>query len=590
MQSEVYREPRHGSLQLSQDGSFVYTPNEGFAGVDSFLYRARSGESISNLAAVTIRVTAGNQGPQASDDSYTLNEDGSLDVGSSSGVLHNDTDSDGDPLEVSLKTGPTNGSLVLNANGSFRYVPNAQFHGADRFVYSVSDGSTSDEAEVTIEVASVNDSPVAVNDSYSVDEDTELSIASSGILSNDTDIDGDSLVAEIDVGPEHGELTLQADGKFVYRPNANFHGTDAFSYRASDGSATSDVVVVEILVRSINDAPLANNDSFTMDEDGFLEVTSNGLLSNDSDAESDPLTVQLDAEPEHGVLTLSENGSFTYRPNENFHGTDAFSYRVFDGVAFSEIAVVEIVVQSVNDLPVASNDHYQTGEDEALTIAARGVLANDSDGDQDSLTAVLDVGPEHGSLTLNSDGSFTYVPDANYNGTDAFSYRATDGTDFSEVIAVQLDVTAINDAPVGVNDSYATDKGVRLFIAAPGVLANDTDVEGDALSAILETGPARGQLTLNSDGSFEYLPEANFRGMDSFTYRTSDGNATSPLNTVFIKVGGDNTRPIAVNDSFVASPGSTLIITPSSSILRNDTDAEGDLLTLKSIEPHAMGS
>ncbi len=180
MQSEVYRGPRHGSLELSQDGSFVYTPNEGFTGVDSFLYRARSGESISNLAAVTIRVTASNQGPQANDDSYTINEDGTLDVGSSSGVLHNDTDSDGDPLEVSLTTGPTNGSLVLNANGSFRYVPNAQFHGTDRFVYSVSDGSISEEAEVTVEVAAVNDGPVAVNDSYSVDEDTELSVATSG--------------------------------------------------------------------------------------------------------------------------------------------------------------------------------------------------------------------------------------------------------------------------------------------------------------------------------------------------------------------------------------------------------------------------
>ena len=133
---------------------------------------------------------------------------------------------------------------------------------------------------------------------------------------------------------------------------------------------------------------------------------------------------------------------------------------------------------AVNDAPVAVNDSYSTNEDTPLTVNAPGVLGNDTDVDGDSLTAVLVTGPTHGTLTLNSNGSFTYTPTANYNGPDSFTYRVSDGSALSNIATVSLTVTAVNDAPVAVNNSYSTNEDTQLTVSAPGVRGNDTDVEG----------------------------------------------------------------------------------------------------------------
>ena len=160
-------------------------------------------------------------------------------------------------------------------------------------------------------------------------------------------------------------------------------------------------------------------------------------------------------------------------------------------------------------------DSYSTAEDTALTVAAPGVLANDTDVDGDSLTAVKVSDPAHGTLTLNSDGSFVYTPAADYSGADSFTYKASDGAADSNVATVSLTVTAVNDAPVAVADSYSVLKNGTLNIAAPGVLANDTDADSDPLTAIKVTDPAHGTLTLNSNGSFNYTPTAGWSGADT---------------------------------------------------------------------------
>src|SRR5206468_185391 len=158
---------------------------------------------------------------------------------------------------------------------------------------------------------------------------------------------------------------------------------------------------------------------------------------------------------------------------------------------------------------VAVNDSYTTPEDTTLNVAAPGVLANDSDVDGDTLNAILVSQPTHGTLTFNSDGHFSYTPAANYNGPDSFTYKANDGQADSGIATVNITITAVNDAPVAVNDSYTTDEDTTLNVAAPGVLGNDSDVDGDTLSAVLVSQPAHGTLTFNSDGSFTYVPAAN---------------------------------------------------------------------------------
>src|SRR5207247_1033932 len=169
--------------------------------------------------------------------------------------------------------------------------------------------------------------------------------------------------------------------------------------------------------------------------------------------------------------------------------SDSFTYKANDGQADSIIATVSIIITGVNDAPVAVNDSYTTAEDTTLNVAAPGVLSNDSDVEGDSLSAVLVSQPTHGSLTLNGNGSFSYVPAANYNGTDSFTYKANDGQADSGIATVSINTTPFHSAPVAVNDSYTTAEDTTLDVAASGVLANDSDVDGDSLSAVLVSEP-----------------------------------------------------------------------------------------------------
>ncbi|MBP8303469.1 MAG: tandem-95 repeat protein [Phycisphaerae bacterium] len=188
--------------------------------------------------------------------------------------------------------------------------------------------------------------------------------------------------------------------------------------------------------------------------------------------------------------------------------------------------------------PAAANDAYSTNEDTALVVAAPGVLANDTDNDGDPLTAVLDTGVANGALTFNADGSFTYTPSANWSGSDSFTYHATDGKVDSLPATVTITVAAVNDAPVAANDAYSMAATTVLVVPAPGVLANDTDIEGDPLTAVLNASVLHGTLVLNADGSFTYTPTPYYAGPDTFTYHANDGSANSNVATVSITVTG----------------------------------------------------
>lgn len=289
-----------------------------------------------------------------------------------------------------------------------------------------------------------------------------------------------------------------------------------------------------------NAPPIVRHDSYAVDEDGTLLITDGllGVLGNDTDADSDPLTAVLVSGPAHGVLTLNLDGSFSYTPNANFSGTDAFVYRASDGALNSDDTTVTINVAPVNDAPAVDADGpYATAEDMPLAIgAANGVLDGDVDVDGDVLTGLLVSGTSHGSLALKADGSFVYAPNANFSGVDSFVYRASDGAKGSNDITVQILVGALNDAPTAHGESYTTSKNVPLAIAGAGLLANDLDIEGDALAAVLASGPSHGVLTLDANGGFTYTPDAGYVGSDSFTYRAHDGFAESGLATVSLTV------------------------------------------------------
>jgi len=208
----------------------------------------------------------------------------------------------------------------------------------------------------------------------------------------------------------------------------------------------------------------------------------------------------------------------------------------------SVVGTATVVVAPVNDPPTAIGDQYATDEDKALAVTGPGVLANDGD----PLTAVVVDGPAHGTLNLRPDGSFRYVPDKGFSGTDTFTYVARDPSGAESAPAtVTITVTRVDHRPVAKGDRYTTAQDTPLRVAAAGILANDTDPDGDRLSAVLVSGPAHGTLTLRANGSFRYVPDAGFAGTDSFTYRASDGSLSSRTVRVTIKVlpAGPKTTP-----------------------------------------------
>jgi hypothetical protein len=207
-------------------------------------------------------------------------------------------------------------------------------------------------ASVTITVIPVNDPPTAADDSLATDEDTSLSISAAQLLANDADVDGDPLGLAVVAAPSHGALAQNPDGSLSYAPDSNYHGVDSFTYKLNDGAADSNVATVVITINSVNDAPLAVDDQYTLDQGGSLIVdAASGVLANDSDIDGDALSATLVAAPAHGALSLDASGALTYTPAAGFSGVDSFTYTAGDGALESAAATITLVVQPVAGIP-----------------------------------------------------------------------------------------------------------------------------------------------------------------------------------------------------------------------------------------------
>ncbi len=528
----------------------------------------------------------------AVNDSYAATEDTTLNTPVATGVLANDTGMG--PFTATLVAQAGNGTVTLNTDGSFTYVPVADFAGSDSFTYTATGpGGASNTATVTLTVANTNDAPTATADSYATQRNVTLNITAPGVLANDVDVDtGDTLTAQLGVTTTNGVLTLNADGSFSYVPTAGYSGPDSFTYRAVDAAnAQSALVTVTLDVVFNNMAPVAVDDAYTVAEDTTLVIPqATGVLANDTDPELSTLSAaRISGPTPGGALTLNSNGSFSFTPPLHASGDFTFTYQASDGSLPSNTATVTITVTPVNDAPVAVNDGpYTVAEEGVLTVpVATGVLANDTDVENNVLSAVLDTAPTKGLLTLNPDGSFGYTPFANEVGADSFTYKADDG-DESPPATVSITITNVNDAPVGVNDSYSVNEDVTLTVAlvANGVLANDTDADGETLTAELVTSTSNGVLTLNTNGTFTYVPAADFNGSDSFTYRPRDALVPGNNATVSITVNAVNDPPVANDDAPIVVEDDFLDI----AVMANDTDIDGVALTIQSFTQPANGT
>ncbi len=562
---ESVTQPPNGSVQ-SSGTDVTYTPDPNVHGVDTFTYTITDGDGAQSTAEVTVVVVAVNDPPVAEDDSDATDEDVPVTID----VLDNDSDSDGDSLSVQSIVQPTNGTVVNNGV-DVTYTPDPGFHGSDSFAYTVSDGNGgSATATVTVTIASVNDPPLAQDDSDATDEDVPVTI---DVLGNDSDPDGDTLSVQSVTQPANGTVANNGPD-VIYTPDPDFHGSDSFTYTVSDGNGGTATATVSVAVATVNDAPIAVDDSDTTDEDTPITID---VLDNDSDPDGDGLSVQSVTQPANGPV--ANNGSdVVYTPDPGFHGSDAFTYIVSDGNGGTDTATVNVTVESVNDPPLAQDDSDATDEDVPVTI---DVLANDSDPDGDVLSVQSVTQPANGTVVSNG-VDVTYTPDSGFNGTDTFTYVVSDGNGGTDTATVSIAVATVNDPPIAVDDTDTTDEDAPVTI---DVLDNDSDPDGDGLSVQSVTQPAHGSV-INNGIDVTYVPDPGFDGTDTFTYTVSDGNGGSATATAVVEVAAVNDPPAAQDDSGASSENVPITI----DVLGNDSDPDGDSLSVQSTTQPANGS
>ena len=540
--------PTHGSVSLNPDGTFTYTPAAGFSGSDSFTYKVCDTKGLCDQATVTILVNAVNKPPVANPDTESTPEDTAVTFN----VAINDSDPE-DSLNLSSISvvdgqGPQNGVLVNKNDGTFTYTPNADFSGSDGFTYKICDAQgLCSIAAVAINVIPVNDPPVAQDDSAITNEDQAVTI---NVATNDSDIDNNLDISSTKVldNPSNGTAVSNGEGTFTYTPNANFNGTDSFTYQICDTDGSCDSATVTVTVNPVNDAPVANNDGATTLEDAPVTFP---VLNNDGDLDADALSISDFTQPAHGMVVKNTDGSFTYTPAADYDGDDSFSYTVCDPSGLCDTANVSIAVGAVNDPPVAKSDNLSLNEDSTATVNA---VSNDTDVDGNLApnSATIVSGPSHGTVVNNGDGTFVYTPNANYNGTDSFTYQVCDAYGECSTATVSINVVPVNDAPEASNDGYSTTQGTMLTSTTAGttgtVLDNDTDPDGDPLTVASGSSSANGgSVTMNSNGTFSYQPSPAFAGYDTFTYTISDGNGGTDTAIVTIEVEAKNNRSISVD-------------------------------------------
>ncbi|MHA7586557.1 Ig-like domain-containing protein [Vibrio harveyi] len=415
--------------------------------------------------------------------------------------------------------------------------------------------------------------PVAEDDSVLTDEDASVSI---DVLANDQDADSDSLSIESATVPaEQGTVEI-IDGKLIFTPAEDFNGEATVTYVVTDGALT-DEATVTVTVNPINDAPVAVNDTVTTDEDTAVTID---VLANDSDPENDTLTITAASVPtEQGTVAIVD-GKLVFTPAENFNGDATISYTISDG-QLTDDATVAVTVNPVNDAPVAVNDAVSTDEDTAVTI---DVLTNDSDLENDQLTITNASVPAEQGTVMIVDGKLVFTPAENFNGDATISYTISDGQ-LTDDATVAVTVNPVNDAPVAVDDTVATDEDTAVTI---DVLANDRDPENDQLTITNASVPAEQGTVTIVDGKLVFTPAENFNGDATISYTISDGQLTNDA-TVAVTVNPVNDAPtidVTAVDSVTEDAVSTDTVV--ATLVVADTDTPAVQLTVQ-LENNADG-
>ena len=520
---------------------------------------------VSVIGTVNVTVNSQNDPPFAANDSATTDEDTPVQID----VLANDTDADGDALSINTATVESGGGSVAVSGGVLDFTPAANSNAPVTLSYTVSDGELSDVGSVSVSITPINDAPVATADSATTSEDTLVII---DVLANDTDVDGDALIisnASVDSGG--GSVVIEG-GALEYRPAADFVGTAILQYEVSDGEL-SDTGRVTVTVSEQNDPPVASDDSATTAEDTVVQID---VLANDSDADGDVLSISSAIVVSGGGTVVVSADFLEFTPAADSTDAVALSYTVSDGVATAS-ASVTVTITPVNDAPDAVADSAETNEDIAVQI---DVLANDTDVDGDALSiSSVRVVSGGGSVEIVA-GALEYTPAENSTDGATLSYVVSDG-ELSDTGSVSISVTPVNDPPAAADDNAITDEDTPVSI---DVLANDRDVDGDALSISSASVVTGGGSVVVTAGLLEFTPATNSADPVTLTYTVSDG-ALSDTGRVSVSITAVNDAPIANNDSATTDEDTLAVI----DVLANDSDVDGDALSISNASVVAGG-
>ncbi|MBH0087471.1 Ig-like domain-containing protein [Pseudoalteromonas sp. NSLLW218] len=562
--------PTHGQLLLAIDGSFSYVPDANFNGVDQFQYQAIDALGATSTATVTLIINSEPDNPVAQNDAYQFSKNKLFEVTTQNGLLVNDFNIEAGDLSVNTTAINTtqNGELTLKVDGSFTYQPDLGFIGVDSFTYSISNeqGLTA-TAQVTLSESGVNTFPEANDDQYTLGEDSSASLLD--VLANDTDADGDTITIS-NIQNIVGEATIVA-GKIQFTPPANFSGEIVLTYTITDGYSVGNEGIndrtasVTITVTPVNDAPIANADSVTMNEDGPAVLVN--VLANDSDIDGDTLAITA-ATADIGSASVVDN-KIQYTPVANTNGTAIISYTISDGSGGTATTNLTITILPINDTPIANADSATIDEDAAPILI--NVLANDSDVDGDSLM-ISAVSADTGSVSVISN-QIQYTPETNSNGLATVTYTVSDSSGGTSTTTLTITITPVNDAPVANADlaTMAEDAAPILI----NVLANDSDVDGDSLT-ISAASADIGTVSVVGN-QIQYAPAADSNGLATVTYTVSDNNGGTNTATVTITITAVNDAPVANNDTATMAEDAAPILI---NVLANDSDEDGDSLTI----------
>ncbi|TOI51743.1 RTX toxin [Vibrio parahaemolyticus] len=558
-----------------ENGIATISPTADWNGSETLTFTATdpSGESVSQTVDFTVAPVVDIEA-----DSADVVEDTPTIIN----VLGNDTfESTDKVVSLDADNGPKNGTVIVNNDGTVTYTPDDNYVGKDTFTYVVTSGGVSESTTVEVNVTPVNDAPVAKDDIATTQEDTAVTI---DVLTNDTDVDGDTLsIQSASVPSDQGTVEI-VDGKLVFTPAENFNGDAEITYTVTDGQLT-DEAKVTVTVNPVNDAPTIKVDAVeSITEDAVNNDTVVATLTvRDTDTPEDQLTVSLEN---------NSNGYFVLVGNEvklTQAGVDAvnndelnlkdltISASVSDGVNPTANDSDSLVVNRVNDAPTVENAiaDQELSED----FATYTIDLNDAFKDSDSALN-FSVSGNSNVLVSIENGIATISPTADWNGSETLTFTATDPSGESISQTVNFTVAPVADI---VADKATVVEDTPTIIK---VLGNDT-FEGDGKVVSLDTnnGPANGTVSVNPDGSVTYTPNDNYHGADSFTYIVTSGGVNEST-TVNVDVTPVNDAPVAKDDIATTQEDTAVTI----DVLPNDSDVDGDKLSIQSATvPEAQG-